>query len=765
MAAKRKPESGKRRFGAWRVLFKIALAAFVVLAIGLIYLDALITTRFEGLKWAIPAKVYGRALELWPGAEIGIADVELELRRLGYRETAKADSPGSFLRNGPSLSVHTRGFSFWDEPEPSRRLRLHFAAGRLSGIQSIRGQSVPLVRLEPPHIGGIYPAHNEDRLLVRLDEVPQRLVDALIAVEDRAFREHHGVSIKGILRAAWVNMRSGQIEQGGSTLTQQLVKNFYLTSERSMIRKALEAVIALLLEVHYDKGQILETYLNEVYLGQDGHRAIHGFGLASQYYFNRPLAELDVDQQALLVALVRGPSYYDPWRHPERALARRNLILQKLAQENLLGGADVSQLQRRALRIGLTRRSAHRQYPAYLDLVRRQLRRDYSDDSLSSEGLQIFTAFDPVIQEAAETALRDTLEQIDANGEHQLEGAVIVLAPDSAEVKAVVGGRQARFAGFNRALDAVRPVGSLIKPAVFLTALATDRRYTLLSLLDDSGINYRGEDGAIWAPDNFDKREHGTVPMHEALSRSYNLATARLGLDLGVDRVLDTVRRLGVTRSLPELPAILLGAAGLSPLEVASMYLTIAGGGFNTPMRSIQDILDAHGDPLNRYPFQLEREFDAESIHLLDYMLLEAMREGTGKSAYRKLPQDFVMAGKTGTTNDLRDAWFAGFAGDLLAVVWVGRDDNGPTGQTGSSAALPVWTSLAGKLSPQSLKPVVPPGVHYLWIESETGRLTEEGCDGARYMPFRLGSEPKLSSNCSQPRDRVVRDWWKRLFG
>jgi penicillin-binding protein 1B len=748
------------------VLLRVALVLLVLAGGALIYLDATVTERFEGRKWAVPAKVYGRALELWPGAPLSQQDVLSELRELGYRAAPSLAGPGSYLDQQGVLRVHTRGFRFWDGAEPPRRLVLRFAGGRLSTISDFDGRAVDLLRLEPPHIGGIYPAHNEDRILVRLEEVPESLVDALLAIEDQGFWEHHGLSLRGIARAAWTNLRSGRVEQGGSTLTQQLVKNFYLDAERTYSRKAIEAVIALLLELHYDKREILETYLNEVYLGQDGHRAIHGFGLASRYYFNRPLDELGVDEQALLVALVRGPSYYDPWRHPERATARRNLVLERLAVAGVVGPHEAERLQNRPLEIGSRRERGQRQYPGYLDLVRRQLRRDYSADSLSSEGLQIFTPFDPRIQRAAERALAETLDALDgaAEGAERLEGAVVVIAPDSGDVKAVVGGRQARFAGFNRAVDAVRPIGSLIKPAVYLTALDVEPDYTVISLIDDGPLRYVSPAGQVWEPKNFDQQDHGTVPMHEALARSYNQATARLGLDIGVPRVLNTVRRLGVERELPAFPSMLLGAASLTPLEVGRMYLTIASDGFDTPLRGIQDVLDADGRPLNRYPLRVERQFDADAMHLLQYMLIDAMREGTGRALYRQLSDRLVVAGKTGTTDELRDSWFVGYTSDLLAVVWVGRDDNGPTGRTGSSAALPVWIRLAEQVQPETLRPVVPEGIRYVWVDPASGLQTARNCEGARYVPFRSGSEPALRDPCGRQRSPVG-DWWQRLFG
>jgi len=759
-------------------LWRLCLVALVLGGGVLIYLDAYIQREFSGKKWAVPALVYGRALELYAGAPLSREQLLTELSALGYRHTLSDRRPGSFSTQGELVSIHTRGFHFWDGDEPRRRLRVRFGADSIASLADERGGSLAITRLEPVHIGGIYPAHNEDRILVRLADVPPFLIDTLVAVEDRDYFGHHGISLRGIARALWVNLRSGSVEQGGSTLTQQLVKNYFLTRERSLVRKAAEAVMAILLEFHYSKEEILEAYLNEIYLGQDGHRAIHGFGLASQYYFNRPLTELDGNQIALLVAMVRGPSYYDPWRHPERARERRDRVLNETVEAGKLDPEVAVKLAALPLAVGDRAESRSRFYPAYLDLVRRQLRRDYSDEDLSSEGLQIFTGLDPIVQRTAEASLRDTLERIErdyaARGKpvQGLEGAVIVTRVDSGEVLAVVGGRRSRYAGFNRALDAARPVGSLMKPAVYLSALQGGK-YTLLSALDDGPVTYKGANRQVWSPRNYDRKDHGMVRLYRALAESYNQATARLGLELGVSRVVATIRRLGVQREVPEVPAIFLGAVSLTPLEVAGMYQTIASGGFSTPLRAIREVLDADGRPLTRYPVAVDQTLSQAAIYLLEYALRAVVREGTATAAYRRLPAGFAVAGKTGTTDDQRDSWFAGYAGDLLAVVWVGRDDNGTTPLTGSTGALPVWATLMAGASRVPLRSTVPEGVVEAWVDDAGGGLSAQGCPGARKMPFLVGTEPRYAAPCAAPRapdapaadEEPRRGFWERLFG
>ncbi len=715
------------------------------------YLDVNVRSQFEGRRWAVPASVYARPLELYPGAALGRERLLEELQALGYLRSDRPEGPGEFAAGEGKVVLATRSFRFWDGPEEARRMELRFRDGVLQEMVDLAtGRSVPMARLEPRLIGKIYPAHHEDRVLVRLEEVPPGLIDALLAVEDQGFYSHHGIAPRSILRAIWANLRAGRTVQGGSTLTQQLVKNFYLTSERTLWRKFNEAIMALLLELHYDKNEILEAYLNEIYLGQDGQRSIHGFGLAARFYFGRPLQELRLSQMALLVGMVKGPSYYDPRRNPQRALQRRNLVLRLLADR---GETDPRQVQAASsepagvvpLKVG-----GITPYPAFMELVRRQLYRDYRDDDLRSEGMQIFTTLDPQIQAAAEQAVSGRLEELERSRgmpEGELEGAALVTEPSSGEILAVVGGRNARFAGFNRALNAVRPIGSLIKPAIYLAALELPGRYTLITPLDDSPLTLKWPNGDSWSPANYDGESHGEVPLYLALAHSYNLATVRLGLQLGVEEVLDTVQRLGVYRPLNSYPSVLLGAAELTPLEVAQMYQTIANGGFRSPLRAIREVLTAGGEPLQRYPLDIEQAADPGAVYLLGRALQAVAREGTARILDQELGE-LEIAGKTGTTDGLRDSWFAGFTGDRLAVVWVGRDDNRSTGLSGSSGALLVWRDMIRSLPTQPLQLVAPQGVQQVWVEPWIGLRSREQCPGAVWLPFISGSEPEEYSGC-----------------
>lgn len=742
-------------------VIKLSLVGLVVFAVFAVYLDAVVQEKFSGKRWTVPAKVYARPLELFVGQKLAKDDFLKELDALGYRRENALSGPGGVSVAGNNIELHSRGFHFYESTEPSQRVRVRFSGDYVAGLTQGSGANLAVARLDPLMIGGLYPAHQEDRLLIKLEQVPPYLIETLVAIEDREFFNHFGVSPKGIARAVWVNATAGQLRQGGSTLTQQLVKNFFLTNERTLSRKATEAMMAVLLELHYDKQDILEAYLNEVFLGQDGQRAVHGFGLASQYFFSQPLSELKLDQVALLVGMVKGPTFFNPRRNPERALARRNLVLDVLAEQGVASLDAVTAAKQKPLSITQRGSLADSSFPAFLDLVKRQLREDYQEQDLTEEGLRIFTSFDPILQLKAEGALADSLKRLSGRkGVDQVEAGMVVTSPESGEVQAVVGSRQPRFAGFNRALDAVRPIGSLIKPAIYLAALERPSQYTLTSLLEDQSFSIKGQDGQVWSPQNFDRKAHGTIYLYQGLVNSYNLSTAKLGLEVGVPQVLKTLSRLGVEHEWPAYPSMLLGAGALSPMGVATMYQTMANGGFSTPLRSIRNVLTAEGEPLKRYPFQIQQRFDAGAIYLLQNAMQRTMTEGTGRSVYSQLPRSLALAGKTGTSNDSRDSWFAGFSQDVLAVVWLGRDDNGPTPLTGATGALQVWTDFMRKADPLPLDMPMPENVVQAWIDAGSGQGTDPSCPNAVQVPYIRGSQPVAGPACGiqAPVDEVM-DW------
>ncbi|MDO8988534.1 MAG: penicillin-binding protein 1B [Sideroxyarcus sp.] len=729
------------------LLLLLALSGYVF------YLDVTIREAFEGRKFALPARVFGRALEVYPGLKLTPVQFVDELKAIGYREHPEPNETGTYKHTLNGLEFTTRDFVFGDGPQTAQHLRIEFADGKVTLLQE-RGTAdtdLALLRMEPPLIGGIYPGHNEDRALLRLDQVPKPLIDALISIEDRKYYSHWGIDPRGIARALYKTL-TGQRIEGGSTLTQQLVKNFFLTSERTLTRKGTEVLMALLLEMRYSKDEILETYLNEIFLGQDATRAIHGFGLASHFYFDRPLERLELQEIATLVGMVKGPGVYDPRKKPELVLQRRNLVLQEMVKLNVITQAQFVEARQKPLGVIHRAPAGTSPYPAFLQLVHRQLQRDYREEDLRSEGLRIFTTLDPRVQRRAEEALSQRLALIEKTRKmaaNTLEGSVVVSSTQQGEILALVGGREARYAGFNRAVDAQRPIGSLAKPIVFLTALEKPDLYTLVTPLDDSPLVWRQAGTGDWKPQNYDHKFHDQVQLRTALAHSYNVSTARLGIEIGVDAILDKLPLYGIERRPPPFASSLLGAFELSPVEVAQLYQTFADGGFRTPLRAIREIVTADGVPLQRYPLNVDPVSAAGPVYLLTTALQGVVREGTAQSLANWLPAELNVAGKTGTTDDLRDRWCAGYTGDRVAVVWVGRDDNKPSGLTGASGAMTVWGEMMKNIDPEPLQPDVPEDIELFNVDPVSGLRYNEDCRTGVLMPFIKGSEPTEISACA----------------
>jgi len=711
---------------------RLLLAALGLLVLGAaleaLYLDRLVVRQFEGRRWTLPAQVYAAPLELYAGLALPLPELEKELQRLHYRRADQPDRPGTYRLQGEHIDVALRPARFADELRPAQLLTISGGAGGIAGLRDSGGHEVPVLRLEPLLIGSIFPIHGEDRIVVTPAEVPPLLPQALKAVEDRKFDTHHGVDPLAMLRAAWVNLRAGQIEQGGSTLTQQLVRSYFLSSRQTLARKLREAVMAMALDAHFTKSDLMNAYINEIFLGQDGNRAIHGFGLASQFYFGKPLAELDLAEVSLLVAIVRGPSFYDPRRHPERALARRNLVLRELTEQGVIARADATEAARRPL--GVSARPAGAYYPAYLDFVRRTLRRDYREQDLTEAGLRVYTSLEPRAQEQAERALEHELARLDKlrkNPGAPLEGAVVVTAPQSGEVIAIVGGRDVGYDGFDRALDAHRAMGSLVKPFIYLTALESGR-YTAATVVQDAPVDVKLVNGRHWKPENFTRQVYGPVPVVRALAESLNLATVGVGLDLGLAKVTQTLLRFGLPQPPAQVPAMLLGAIDVTPLEVAQLFNGLANGGFRNPLRAVRAVVSADDKPLKAFPLQVTPIASPEAMYELNRMLVLVMDHGTGRAAHALLPAQLVVAGKSGTSSDFRDSWFAGFSGTHLAVVWVGYDDDEPTGFTGSAGALPIWARIMSGLGTASWSAPMPESLAEVHIEYPTGLRVVPGC-------------------------------------
>jgi len=746
----------ERGIGFFALIFSvIIIGGFLAFSIYLIRLDNIIREKFEGKRWDIPAKVFARPLELYTNAPVTQTDFSQELGLLGYKSTQNYTKSGSYVVQGNTMYVHTRGFDFGDSTEPEQVLQVSFANDQISDIRATKPSSTGIARLEPLLIGGIYPQHNEDRVLIKLDKVPKALIEALVATEDRNFYSHHGISIRGTARALVSNVTGGR-RQGGSTLTQQLVKNFYLSPERTLKRKANEAFMAMLLELHYSKDEILEAYLNEVNLGQNGSYSINGYGLASQFYFGLPLRELNIAQQAYLVGLVQGPSLYNPWRNPEAALKRRNIVLNNMLVMGYLTQDQYDKESARPLGVVAKPSLGPAKFPDFLDIVRRQLRSEYQENDLTNQGLRIFTTLDPIAQTRIQNAFKSTVEQI-ANRNparlKDLQGAVLVQHPENGELIAAVGSTQ-DFTGFNRTVDAKRQVGSLLKPVIYLSAIESGR-YNWASQIQDAAVNIPVGGDKSWTPKNYSGGEHGVVTLQQALAHSYNLSAVRLGQEFGLSTFSNNLKKFGVTSDIPNYPSAFLGAVNMSPMEMLSIYGNFATGGFKYPTRAIRSVVDANGHVLERFGLNVQQTIDPSAAYILNYGLQQVMRSGTGKAAYNTLSPDLNLAGKSGTTNDTRDSWFAGYSGNYLAVVWLGLDDNKITGLTGSSGALPVWTNVMKQLRQQPVNLRQTDDVQWQWIDSATGHLSAQGCEGAMYIPLMRNNVPRQATVCGLPHYQV----------
>ena len=753
----RRSPARKKRFFRRSLIVPLLSLTLIVFLVYLFVLDHRITQRFEGRIWQLPAHVYARPLELFVGKSISIKQLKFELEYLNYQKVKQLPKQAAQYRQRKNVfEIKTRDFIFWDGHEAAHNIRVTINNNTVTKLIDIYSeQNIDLVRFDAGYLTGIFPSHSEDRVLLRLDDVPDMFVKMLLLTEDRRFFTHWGVDPRSIARALAVNLSSGQTVQGGSTLTQQLVKNLFLNKEKRLIRKINEAFMSLLLEFHYDKKLILETYLNEVYLGQDGRRAIHGFGLASDFYFGKSLKELSIDEMAVLVGMVKGASYYNPERNPEHALQRRNIVLNSMLLSGLITQSQSEKLS--AKPVITVKHASAGLYPAFIDAVKLQLQQDYQAEDLSSEGLRVFTTLDPYVQYEAEQAIKNTLP--DLAKDKTLQAAAVVVSPLNGDVLAVVGDRQPSYKGFNRALNAQRPIGSLIKPVIYLTALENESDYTLASILDDSEFIYKQANQPDWQPQNYDKNYHGDVTLYESLLNSYNVPAARTGLDVGLDKVIKTLVALGVDQQIGAYPSLALGAVNMSPMEVAEIYQSLSANGFHSPLRSVFAVLDKDKQPLERYSLDVESHVKAEAVALINSALIDVAKYGTAKQLSKNL--SIQVAGKTGTSDDFRDSWFAGFSADIVAVVWTGYDDNQPTFLTGSSGAMKIWQNMMKEIA---YKPYKLPEMSHLskhWIDGKNGLLANENCENAVELLFIEDTLPAQHSDCEAGESS---NWFFNLF-
>ncbi|VVK04557.1 Murein polymerase [Klebsiella pneumoniae] len=731
----RKAKGGKpRRKRSWLwLLVKLGIVFAVLIAAYGVYLDQKIRSRIDGKVWELPAAVYGRMVNLEPDMQISKNEMVRLLNATQYRQVSAMTRPGEYTVQANSIEMIRRPFDFPDSKEGQVRARLTFDGDHLETIENMdNNRQFGFFRLDPRLITMLQSPNGEQRLFVKRSGFPDLLVDTLLATEDRHFYEHDGISLYSIGRAVLANLTAGRTVQGASTLTQQLVKNLFLSSERSYWRKANEAYMALIVDARYSKDRILELYMNEVYLGQSGDNEIRGFPLASLYYFGRPVEELSLDQQALLVGMVKGASVYNPWRNPKLALERRNLVLRLLQQQQVIDQELYDMLSARPLGVQ-PRGGVISPQPAFMQMVRQELQAKLGDKVKDLSGVKIFTTFDSVAQDAAEKAASEGIPVLKKQRKlADLETAMVVVDRFTGEVRAMVGGAEPQFAGYNRAMQARRSIGSLAKPATYLTALSQPNQYRLNTWIADAPVTIRLSNGQTWSPQNDDRRFSGQVMLVDALTRSMNVPTVNLGMALGLPAVVDTWTKLGAPKNqLNAVPSMLLGALNLTPIEVAQAFQTIASGGNRAPLSALRSVIAEDGTVLYQSYPQAERAVPAQAAYMTLWTMQQVVQRGTGRQLGAKYP-GLHLAGKTGTTNNNVDTWFAGIDGSQVTITWVGRDNNQPTKLYGASGAMSIYQRYLANQTPTPLVLTVPEDVVDMGVDSN-GNFVCSG--GMRSLP------------------------------
>lgn len=759
----------------WR-LFKFILLLSVI---GLIfvswYLHSLtqsIEDRFElSQKWKIPSKIYSDAEYLFPGLDVSTRDLRSKLSRLGYRDMgASITGPGDFTFVKNAIEIYLHDFDYPKEKFKGFPIRVELENNIITKIKNVStNNEIPTIKLEPELVAPVFSEEMEDRTLITLNDVPAHLIEAIILIEDERFFKHKGVDPIGIFRAAVKDLLAMKIVQGGSTLTQQLVKNYFLHSKKTITRKINEALLAMILERRHTKAEILEAYLNEIYLGQRGKSSVMGVGEASRLYFAKNIDQLTLGDSALLAGMIKSPSEYSPFKNKERARARRDFILDKMYDEELIVAKELADAKDEQI-VTPDRPIQVVKAPFFIDFVKQQIGNLYPAEILTSEGLKVFTTLDMTAQLMAEKAVTDGLTKLETTytsklpmaSSEPLEAALIAIQPQTGYIKALVGGRSFENKQFNHITQAKRQPGSTFKPFVYLTAFDPKRSKKILApsdYVEDKSFSVKSG-GQNWKPINYDGKEHGRVTLRTALEQSYNIATSRLAIDIGLENVVQTARDIGITSDLMAVPSIALGSFEVTPLELAAAYTVFPNSGVRAEPISIINIVDAGGNVLEKRSIEMKRVFDAAPVYLTTNVMKGVIDKGTG-AAVRSLGFKGIAAGKTGTTSGYKDAWFVGFTTNILTLTWVGYDDNLSTGMSGSRAALPMWTefmkSYAGNLTEDFSSPK---DVILVKIDPETGGLTTKNCPITSFEPFIEGAEP--SKPCElHPSTGVL----KKLFG
>jgi len=753
---------------------KLAIVLFFILVILTIYLDAKVQQTFEGQRWQVPAQIYGQLETLTIGEPLNLIHLSKSLKLNGYEKVRKVSSSGQYAQSANRIIIYRRSFVFPQtkivNSTRAVELTIDTAGGKISQL-FVNDVPVNSLQLEPILLARLVPNNKEDRVLIALENTPTQLLDTLLLIEDRDFYHHKGLSPLGILRALYSNIVAGRTVQGGSTLTQQLIKNMFLTQERTLSRKVQEAIMAIIIETRYSKDLLLEAYVNEVYLGQHYANGIYGFGLAAKFYFGKTLEELNSAQIALLVAQVKGPSYYDPWRNPDRAKERRDLVLRLMFEQNFFTVKEFKTMVATPLSIRNNRRFKAQEYPAYIQLVKQELN-ELMPSAQQKNGIRVFTGFSHLSQQLLEQTVAEQLSSLEQKYKQKdLQTAMIVTDINSAEIRAIVGDRKAGYAGFNRAVNAKRPIGSLIKPAIYLAALERYEQFNFATLLADEPItltngvntsnNTESEKEKAWQPKNYDGKYRHQVPLIDGLVNSLNIPTVNLGMALGLDNVAKAIHLLGFDEDITMRPSMLLGALNMSPLQINQLYLSFAKQGYSEKAHAINIIDSNKGETLWQFEAKTEQIISTNAAYLMDYALTQVAKTGTAKSLTWRLKNNSV-AGKTGTSNDLRDSWFIGYDNKHLITTWLGKDDNKPTGLTGSSGALVLFSDFIKKQGVVNKVDNKPDAIAMTLFEKKTGHAVSAKCaDIINYPAISAGIQPKVGCLKEKADER---SWFEKLF-
>jgi penicillin-binding protein 1B len=740
----------------WRHSAGIAFLVMVafVMFIGFVgWTYVVVTKKFDSSRrWDLPSRIYSDATALVPGLTYPRALLEPKLNHVGYHEVRqRVANPGDYRFVDGNLEIYLQNFAYPDVEFRALPVVVGMDGGTVRAIKRLDdGVSLRGVRIEPELITSIYNNEMEDRLPVALDAVPKYVTDAIMSTEDKSFYEHEGISIRGTIGALLTDIRLKNFSHGGSTLTQQLVKNLYLNPERTPQRKVLEALMALLLEARYSKAEILEAYLNEIYLGQNGPVQIVGVEQASQVYFGKHVTYLTLPEAATLAGIIRSPNVLSPLKYPERAKPRRDTVLglmrdQKRITEEEYAAAMAAPLT--TSRFPRTSRSA----PFFVDLVMKELKETYPETQLKTEGLRIFTTLDTIMQRSAEQSLDSGIASLTnrypylKKSSTALEGVMLTIQPGTGYVKALVGGRNYSKTQFNRAIQARRQPGSLFKPFVYITAMDPARgqqAFTAATVLDDSPISVRSGN-AIWSPQNYDLRWHGRVTLREALAHSYNIPAVRAAIDAGVPNVIKTASTIGIESRLQPYPSVSLGSFEVTPLEIAYAYSAFANLGVKAEPISILAVSTREGKLLESREVKMRRVAPASVCYVMNDVLKDVFNYGTAGKA-RDLGFERAFAGKTGTTSNYRDAWFIGYSPRILSLVWIGFDDAHSVRLAGGDACVPIWTThmnrIAGMIPDVDWKR--PDDVVTRDVDPESGMLATPYCPQEHSEIFVAGTEP-----------------------